>query len=177
MNITNKKRNIPLSILKAENWQSLIVKSIYGPESGILSIILILTADDDGRGKIIATDIKSEFFTSEKWNESSIKEMLENIHKLNNNVIFYRQNKNIFYQVDNWKKMQTIKSDRYKKSIFPALTKNNRICHKTNLFDKQTEQKQAQLSELTTERIGSKPYNKDNPAFIKGPDGQRLRLC
>ena len=177
MNPTNKKWNIPLSMIKADNWQSLISTSNYGSDSGILSIILILTTDDDGRGKISPADIKLEFFTSKKWDEYSIKEMFENIHKLSNNITFYRQNESIFYQINDWKKMQTIKLDRYKKSTFPILTKNNKICQKTNLFDKQTGEEQTQTTELRPEQIGSKPYNKDNPAFIKGPDGQRMRLC
>ena len=188
MNPTNKKWNIPLSMIKTNDWQSLISASNYGPNSGILSIILILTADDDGKGKVIPADIKLEFFTSQKWNEYSIKEMFENIHKLSNDIAFYRQNKSIFYQVNNWKKIQTIKSDRYKKSTFPILTKNNKICQKTNLFNKQIESNQEQINEqiesnqtqptqLRPEQIGSRPYNKDNPAFIKGPNEQRMRLC
>ena len=180
MSTINKKRYLCPTLMKSNNWQILSSELNYGSANGILLITLILNADNEGRGKISPTDFKSIFFIfKEEWNnENSIKEMLDNIHELSDNISFYRQNNNIFYQVNKWEKTPQILGRIYReKSTFPILTKNNKICHKINLFGKQKQQKQAQPNELTPEQIGSKPYNKDNPAFIKGPNGQRLRLC
>lgn len=191
MNITNKKRYLSPSLMKNTSWQPLSSEPKYNSANGILLMTLILNADNEGREKINSANIKSSLFIFKKeWNnENSVKEMLENIHKLSNKITFYRQSDDIFYQINNWEKTPQILGRIYReKSTFPVLTKNNKICQKINLFgeqiesnqtqiNKKTESNQAQPEKLRPEQIGSRPYNKNNPAFIRGPGGQRMKLC
>jgi len=137
---------------------------------------MIPHADDDGRLKGDPEHIKAMVTPMTKWSFKKISDYLTEMHKAGLIIRWLNNKDESFIEFPNWKKYQSIKSDRYKPSDLPSFEekKGNKEAPNVSRNDSITSP-QSNISELNkveinkSENNGGKPLTDENLIRVINP--------